>query len=198
MYELSVNNSKLRQATLRFLKSKQLSFEETGEIIKVNTKSNERLDTYIAKKKSYVSYNTIQTIIKDMVYIQNFLEEIGGCIAYYSMKDIMVLNDSFFLFTNSKKVFEVRDENIIISRPINKEEPFLYGELIDAESIPMIFPYKITYKSLGLLALKLLVPENRVFQFNEDLKERLYPSGLYWFLENIFNNDVKNMTLIII
>tara|TARA_A100001015_G_scaffold209745_1_gene234908 strand:- start:745 stop:1341 length:597 start_codon:yes stop_codon:yes gene_type:complete len=198
MYELSVNNSKLRQATLRFLKSKQLSFEETGEIIKVNTKSNERLDTYIAKKKSYVSYNTIQTIIKDMVYIQNFLEEIGGCIAYYSMKDIMVLNDSFFLFTNSKKVFEVRDENIIISRPINKEEPFLYGELIDAEIIPMIFPYKITYKSLGLLALKLLVPENRVFQFNEDLKERLYPSGLYWFLENIFNNDVKNMTLIII
>ena len=198
MYELSVNNSKLRQATLRFLKSKQLSFEETGEIIKVNTKSNERLDTYIAKKKSYVSYNTIQTIIKDMVYIQNFLEEIGGCIAYYSMKDIMVLNDSFFLFTNSKKVFEVRDENIIITRPINKEEPFLYGELIDAEIIPMIFPYKITYKSLGLLALKLLVPENRVFQFNEDLKERLYPSGLYWFLENIFNNDVKNMTLIII
>tara|TARA_B100000886_G_scaffold315999_2_gene254333 strand:+ start:476 stop:1072 length:597 start_codon:yes stop_codon:yes gene_type:complete len=198
MYELSVNNSKLRQATLRFLKSKQLSFEETGEIIKVNTKSNERLDTYIAKKKSYVSYNTIQKIIKDMVYIQNFLEEIGGCIAYYSMKDIMVLNDSFFLFTNSKKVFEVRDENIIISRPINKEEPFLYGELIDAEIIPMIFPYKITYKSLGLLALKLLVPENRVFQFNEDLKERLYPSGLYWFLENIFNNDVKNMTLIII
>ena len=198
MYELSVNNSKLRQATLRFLKSKQLSFEETGEIIKVNTKSNERLDTYIAKKKSYVSYNTIQTIIKDMVYIQNFLEEIGGCIAYYSMKDIIVLNDSFFLFTNSKKVFEVRDENIIISRPINKEEPFLYGELIDAEIIPMIFPYKITYKSLGLLALKLLVPENRVFQFNEDLKERLYPSGLYWFLENIFNNDVKNMTLIII
>ena len=114
------------------------------------------------------------------------------------MKDIIVLNDSFFLFTNSKKVFEVRDENIIISRPINKEEPFLYGELIDAEIIPMIFPYKITYKSLGLLALKLLVPENRVFQFNEDLKERLYPSGLYWFLENIFNNDVKNMTLIII
>tara|TARA_Y100000816_G_scaffold282184_1_gene257588 strand:- start:3964 stop:4560 length:597 start_codon:yes stop_codon:yes gene_type:complete len=198
MYKLSVGNSKLRQAVLQFLKSKQLLFEESGEIIKINTKSAERFDAYITKKKSYVSYNTIQTIIKDIVYIQKNLEEYGRCIAYYSMNDIIVLNDSFFLFVNSKKVFELKDKSIVITSPINKEDTFLYEELIDAATIPMIFPYKITYKSLGLFALKLLIPENRTLEFNQDLQERLYPSGLYWFLKDIFNNDVKNMALIII
>ena len=198
MYELSVNNSKLRKSVLQFLKSKQLSFEEAGEIIKINTRSHERLDAYIAKKKSYVSYNIIQTIIKDIVYIQKALEEDSGCITYYSMTDVIVLNDSFFLFTNSKKVFELRDEDIVITSPIDKEDTFLYGELIDATTIPMIFPYKLTYKSLGLFALKLLVPENKTLEFNQDLQDRLYPCGLYWFLKDIFDNDVKNMTLIII
>ena len=198
MYKINIENTNFRTIIKEFLNRRDIHFRENRKILELKVHSFQELSIYVKQKRSYIEYEKVSTIMKDIVEIQKMLEKNNLSISYYDFNDIVVLNDEVFLFINDIKIETIENGEISIRNPISKDKLFLPPKIIEATTLPIVFHYKESYLSLGLLTLKLLTPENKVLEFTEEIREKLYPTKLYWFLKTIYDNDVRNKALIII
>ena len=197
-YEISITSTELREANEALLKTNDIDIRKAGEIIKIDLSNVKTLNEYLHYKKNLIDYEKVCKLAKDVIFIQNSLESSNKSILYYSFKDIIVINDDLFLFINSSKVIDIKDGNIRVNFPIKKSLNFLFPEITSSSKLPIIFHYKSTYYSLGLLIIKLLVPEKEEIELTEELENILYPTKLFWFLKEVFSGYPRNRNLVML
>lgn len=197
-YEISITSTELREANEALLKANEVDIRKVGEIIKIDLLNVKTLNEYLQYKKNLIDYEKVCKLAKDVIFIQKSLESSNKSILYYSFKDIIVINDELFLFINSSKVIDIKDGNIRVNFPIKKSLNFLFPEITSSSKLPIIFHYKSTYYSLGLLIIKLLVPEKEEIELTEELENILYPTKLFWVLKEVFSGYPRNRNLVLL
>jgi hypothetical protein len=197
-HEISITSTELREANEALLNSNEVGISKAGEIIKIELSNVKTLNEYLHYKKNLMDYDKVCKLVKDLIFIQTTLESSHKSILYYSFKDIIVINDDVFLFINSSKIIDIKDGKIRVNFPIKKSMTFLFPEITSASKLPIVFHYKSTYYSLGLLTIKLLVPEKKEIELTDQLENILYPTKLFWFLKEVFSGSPHNRNLVLL
>jgi hypothetical protein len=115
----------------------------------------------------------------------------------------MVIDNCKFIYLSYEhlKDVDVKDNKMIIYRPISKTTGYISPELKNAKCIPILFSYKTIFYSLGLLILDSI--KNSEIELSEDanisdisdisdkLDKLLYikDTKLYFFLERCLSID---------
>ena len=198
-HTFSIKNSVIKEACVTLLETEGVYVKNSGEILTIENAELKTLPTYLRYKNNLIEYQDVCKLVRDIIYLEKKLENENTCIVYFNLEDIVVINNKVFLFLNDSKVSVIKEGNLKITFPIDKNEEFLYPEITQSNSLPMIIPYKASYYSLGLLVLRLLLPEKKdALLFYEKIREMLYPTALYWFLISVLNFDLEKRELIML
>lgn len=200
-YELQIKkiNQKFENFLLESLNINNIITEKkclkTG-ICKINFKANNvsSLKKLINNKK-FLNYNDLCylfLLLKKQIY---FLNEKNIGILFFNIDDIVCIeNDKikYFLFLNSNSLFEINENQMLITKSFEKKNPanFLSPELLNVNSIPFYINYKCIYFSLASL-VAFCINGKKIDIFNpmnwgtDDFKLILQPienTKLYWAL----------------
>ncbi len=198
-HEFKIKDKAIQETITTLLEDEELYVKLSGEILYVENAELKTLSQYLKYKNNLMEYKDICKLVRDVVYLEKRLEEKNRCITYYNLEDIVVINENLFLFLNDSKLSNIEESNLKITFPIDKKEEFIYPEIRNSESLPIIVSYKASYYSLGLLVLRLLLPEKKdALVLYDTIKELLYPTALYWFLLSVLNIDSEKRELIML
>lgn len=125
------------------------------------------------------------------------LESLDIGIAFIDLDDIIVINETTFLFINDKKIMNIKNNQIVIDTPL-KKNMFFSPELKLIKKLPTKISYKSSFFSLGLIIAFCY------FNFNLDgkeIKKKLRPimtTKLYWALLRLLEQNPRDRYYLII
>lgn len=162
-----------------FLDKNNLLDSLSSNKISFQANSLQSLDDYI--KTQFLSEDNLKKFIYDLGSQILFLKENGIKIPYFSLGDIIIINQNNFLFINSKKLIKKGVEGHILSRIEGiSSVDFIPPELLEKKDINIShIHYSSAYYSLAKLILY-------VFDF---ILENLYYTNVYYFLNRCLKDD---------
>jgi hypothetical protein len=141
--------------------------------------------------------NIIYSLTKQISYL---LHNNSKCFYKLENSNILVIDNCKFIYLSYEhlKDVDVKDNKMIIYRPISKTTGYISPELKNAKSIPILFSYKTIFYSLGLLILDSI--KNSEIELSEDanISDKLdkldkllciKDTKLYFFLERCLSID---------
>jgi hypothetical protein len=140
-------------------------------------------------------YNLILHIIyslsKQITYL---LKNESKCFYKFDISNILVIDDCKFIYLSCEDLNDVKENKIIICRPISKTLGYLSPELKNAKSIPILVSYKTIFYSLASFILDNIPPNEET---NEETKlSWVKDTKLYFFLKRcLYNEPVKRFLL---
>ena len=140
--------------------------------------SAEKIQSLVEFKKYYkntLSYEMCFTFFKYIGKQLLFLEKEDITVPFFSMDDFIVIDEKYFLFINTDKLFPINEDNhITIGMPFDKElSHFFSPELKIMDTIPNDIYFTSGLYSLAKLVSFLLTNKTNV---TAEMKEK----GLYW------------------
>lgn len=122
------------------------------------------------------------------------LSEVGYGITHIDPKDIMVINENWYLLTNFSNIAQlnVTKSTIKILSPISKSM-FVAPEIKNIKTLPFETDQSCSYYSVALLCLHVLGLNKTAV----DIK-RLFPSSLYFFMERCLHEDPKKRVFLLV
>jgi hypothetical protein len=148
-------------------------------------------------------YNFILDIIyslsKQIAYL---LKNESMCFYKLDISNILVIDDCKFIYLSCEDLNDVKENKIIIYRPISKTTGYLSPELKNAFSIPILVSYKTIFYSLGSFILDNITSNEET---NEEIKEEtnienklsnIKDTKLYYFLKRCLYNEPKKRILL--
>ena len=192
------NNSKINNSLSLFYSIININF---GNIINNNNnysliiKASSIKPFSLFKKELKLKNNTYQLpytkilmLINSLVkQLQYLLENESKCFYTFVEDNIIVIDDSKFLYLSNEHLKEVKNNNIHIYNPISKNVGYFSPELQKVSSIPIIINYKTIFYSLGLFIVSNLCNNN-----NNTIQQQLSGvkgSKLYYFLERCLQTN---------
>lgn len=132
-----------------------------------------------------------QKVILSLIYslskqIFFLLNNESTCFYKIDIDNILVIDNSKFIYLSCEDLKDVKEKNIYIYAPISKNNGFLSPELLDTSSIPIIISYKTIFYSLGLLILDNITKEMQI------------ETKLYYFLERCLRRQPNERYLLYI
>lgn len=137
------------------------------------------------------AYCFSQNIVKQLLYLEKQKKTIHAL----ALDDFIVINKSFIVFVNFKKVVDIHDNNITIHTPYSKNNNnfFITKEMKDNKSLPLKLGSKNVYISLAYLVLYCLYGKHYFDnEQNIDLISNLLGTKLYYFLKNCLTETDEN------
>jgi len=127
--------------------------------------------------------NIIYSLTKQISYL---LQNNSKCFYKLDVSNILVIDDCKFIYLSCEdlKDVDVKDNKMIIYRPISKTTGYISPELKNAKTIPILFSYKTIFYSLGLLILDCI--KNREIEREPETEDESFyikNTKLYYFLE---------------
>ena len=111
-------------------------------------------------------------------------------VLFFNLKDILVIDNNWFLLSNLSKVLPITDEiEMILQEPI-AFDGFLAPELEGVDTLPLVVNPSCAYYSLALLCLKALE-----LDFDGGL-DRLNGSKFFYLLQRCLENDTNHRLFI--
>jgi len=108
-------------------------------------------------------------------------------VLFFNVKDILVINNDWFLLTNLSMILPLSEENqLVLQRPISLDG-CLAPELVGADTLPLVVESTCAYYSLALLCLKTLALDDD----NNRGIERLNGSKFYYLLKRCLEANPK-------
>jgi len=138
------------------------------------------LDEYI--KTNFLSENYLHKFIYDLGSQILFLKENNIGISYFSLSDIVIINDNHFLFINPSKLFK-KGKEFKEGKEFNGQESlinFIPPELEEKNNLSSV---SLTYSSAYYSLAKLIL---HVFDF---VLENLDYTSIYFFLKRCLEID---------
>lgn len=150
-------------------------------------------------------YEEVIKFIYDIGILIKSLEKHNKFIFCFSLKDIIIIDNSIFLFINTNKIVNKSNnsEYIQLNYPISNEKDMQFiSNKINMNSLPFKCHYSYSYYNLGLMILYLLTGQsyekNREINYNNKINidyneyntELLLPfigTKLYFFLMRCLN-----------
>jgi hypothetical protein len=124
------------------------------------------------------------------------------CFYKLDISNILVIDDCKFIYLSYEHLNDVKENKIIIYRPISKTLGYLSPELKNANSIPILVSYKTIFYSLGSFILDNITTNEET---NEEIKEEtnienklsnIKDTKLYYFLKRCLYNEPKKRILL--
>ncbi len=195
---------------------------EPGTISKENNKMEIEFEAYsvmpltkfLAKKenKRGVSYDVILHFIGNIGNQLTFLKNEGFSIPFFSLEDIIVIDDIVFAFVNNEKVFTIgsvgnNNNKITIDYPIiyDTATSFIppnigfnvHGDLTDLTELPLSIHFSSAFYSLAQLVMFIFFKKriNTEEEFDKESKPFIYTS-IYWCLKRCLNKDENKRILL--
>lgn len=145
-------------------------------------------------------YEEVIKFIYDIGILIKSLERHNKFIFCFSLKDIIVIDNSIFLFINTNKIVNKSNnsEYIQLNYPIsNEKESQFISKKINITSLPFKCHYSYSYYNLGLMVFYLLTGEfyEKNIQWNIFNNELLLPyigTKIYFFLMRCLSDNENN------
>lgn len=140
-------------------------------------------------------YEEVIKFIYDIGILIKSLETYNKFIFCFSLKDIIVINNSIFLFINTNKIVNKtnRSDYIQLNYPISTEKELQFiSNKINTDSLPFKCHYSYSYYNLGLMIVYLLTGQMYESSENRDDYELLLPyigTKLHFFLMRCLSDN---------
>jgi len=166
---------------------------------------------YIVNGTNRLPYNLIlkmfYSLSKQICYL---LKNESKCFYKLDVANIVVIDNCRFIYLSSEDLKEVKEDKIVIYRPISKNQGYLSPELKNAKSIPILVSYKTIYYSLGLLILENVVNNveiittttiqeaftDKISNALDDELNSIKETKLYYFLKKCLSGKPNNRFLL--
>lgn len=157
---------------------------------------------YKEEKKNNISYTDIERIIYCLsIQFQYLLENERKCFYTLDPNNILVVDNSKFIYLSNDHLKEVKNNDIYIYKPIVKNNLYLSPEIKSIYQIPIITNYKSIFYSLGSFIISILKNENLTNNSRFELLEKIsYLEGnkIYYFLQRCLNEKPERRFLLYI
>ena len=179
-----------------FLSLFNIEFKKNNQSVDIDCKSIVYLNDFLLDfQDSLITYDYAygfsQNIVKQILY----LEKQKKTITAFSLDDFIVIDKSFIVFINFKKIIDIHNNNITIHSPYSKNNNtfFITKTMKENSSLPLSIHYKNIYLSLAYLILYCLY-EKHYFdnKDNDKLMYNLLGTKLYYFLQNCLTESQEN------
>jgi len=142
-----------------------------------------------------IPYNSILHIIYSLTkQISYLLKNESRCFHKLDISNILVIDDCKFIYLSYEHLNDVKENKIIICRPISKTLGYLSPELKNAFSIPILVSYKTIFYSLASFILDNITPNEET---NEETKlSCIKDTKLYYFLKRSLYNEPEKRFLL--
>jgi hypothetical protein len=177
-------------------------YDEETETICFTAEKIETLKETLLKTKMSLK-NCIQMIdqlTKQILYLQT----IGYGFYGFDIDDIIIINESIFIFSSSTYLMPLQDNTILFYSPINRPY-FVDPMLFELTTLPAKLDYKCVYYSLGVLIVFCLLNtyllvgnETKSDQEVDKILSPLKNTKIYWFLKRCFASELNKRTLLLI
>ena len=185
------------------------------------------LHNFKKSRKNVLSYRECYSFFKSIGRQFMSLEKKNLTVPFFTMKDFIVIDDKYIVFMNANKLYHIKNGNIIITTPFEKERyRFFSPELKTITSLPAEIYFTSSLFSLAKLTIflltnkieisKELIEKGRCWNQMEGgldcennqggigvcseilLLESIFYSKLYWAIERcLYKNPKKRYFLII-
>jgi len=191
-YSIPINNSIFND----FLSLFTIEFKKNDKSVDIDCKSIDYLKDFLLEFQDGLitydyAYGFSQNIVKQLLY----LEKQKMTITALSLDDFIVIDKSFLLFVNFKKVIDIQNSNITILSPYSKNNNtfFITKIMKENNSLPLSMHYKNIYLSLAYLILYCLYGKHYFDnKDNDKLLSNLLGTKLYYFLQNCLTESQEN------
>lgn len=156
----------------------------------------ESLDKYLKKNNNKLEYNKVEKLLKDLIIVIDSLNNYGLMFVNLDINDIIVIDESIFMFINYNNIYKVTDDNSISIEDILTSSRFNNKNEFVQESIPYSINIKTIYYNIGNLIFYCLF--NKLYDNNKLSIYPIYYTKLYWFLERCLENDINNRVFLFV
>ena len=140
-------------------------------------------------------------------FLSNQLQELekrGYSMIGFNLQDIIMIDESVFLFMNNEYLFSFHNKYINLVSPLKKPY-FSSPEILQLTKIPAGIHYKSCYYSLASLVVYCLL-EEYIFKGNEVKTDKeleiilkpLFATKMYWFLKRCLVLNPENRRMLFI
>jgi len=166
------------------------------------------------KEKQYKINNTNQlpyNLVLHIIYsltkqISYLLKNESMCFHKLDISNILVIDDCKFIYLSYEHLNDVKENKIVIYRPISKTIGYLSPELKNTKSIPILVSYKTIFYSLACFILdNITTNEQTNEQTNEETNEEtkianklsyLNDTKLFYLLKKCLYNEPEKRFLL--
>lgn len=141
------------------------------------------------KKQINIDFDKVLSLLFSISKQIEFLEQKGYTFYGFNLKDIIVINNTYFFILNTNVLIPIEDKYITFYYPFDK--PFFGSpELLEIDTLPIKISFKSIYYSLGSLIIFCLFNIN-ILKGNDFLNDKeidailftIYGTKLYWCLK---------------
>lgn len=174
--------------------TKNISDEEYSVTIK--TYSIKPFEKYLEEHNYRLDYDIVLKILQEYSNIILYLERKEKSIVLYGLEDLIVIDDSTFLFINNENIFDLQEHQptiIDISVPLEMTK-FASPELQQQKSLPFSLDYRSGFFSLASVLTYCLFAETLLEKDEAEvnkLLEPIYHTKLYWFIKRCAERNSK-------
>jgi hypothetical protein len=137
----------------------------------------------------------IYSLSKQISYL---LQNETKCFHKFDISNILVIDDCKFIYLSYEDLNDMKENNIIIYRPISKTIGYLSPELKNAKSIPILVSYKTIFYSLGSFILNNITSNEETTEETTEEKKLscIKDTKLYYFLKRCLYNEPEKRFLL--
>ncbi len=170
--------------------------KESNNSITLMVDNVESLDKYLKKNNNKLEYNKVEKLLKDLIIVIDSLNNYDLMFVNLDINDIIVIDESIFMFINYNNIYKVTDDNSISIEDILTSSRFNNKNEFVQESIPYSINIKTIYYNIGNLIFYCLF--NKLYDNNKLSIYPIYYTKLYWFLERCLENDINNRVFLFV
>ena len=141
-----------------------------------------------------IDYIDAENVYQCFATTSLYLEKLKLQFSHLSADNIIVINGTIFIPTNTTDLYPIRNGQITINHPYSQENPYLSLELKGNDAIPYTVSFKCFYSSLGLLIYDLLIGLEET-DYQKGILV-LYMTKLYWILYYSLLGDTEERFIV--
>ena len=169
---------------------------EQSYSININTYSVTSFDKFLENNNYRLEYDIVLKILQEYSNIIMYLEKMKKTIVLFSLEDLVVIDETTFLFINNENIFNLRESNekmVDISIPLEMTK-FISPELQKQESLPFSLDYRSGFFSLASILTYCLFAETLIDKDQNQVEKLLQPinnTKLFWFIIRCGERNIK-------
>lgn len=181
------------------------SKDELRDVV-VQSESIMTLPEFLSRKKNNIGYSLALQLFTDIGNQLKTLEQFNIFISAFSLDDIVVIGEHFFLMEDTKNISVLYSDKIIIQiDQLNliknwKKNKFVGPEVYSLSSLPAEISIKSSYYNIASLVVYVLFKKyiDRKKNNIEEILENIKNTKLYWGLKRCLELNVENRYFLLI
>ena len=171
-------------------------YPERNYSVDLHTYSVKTFKNYLEEHSYRLEYDIVLKILQEYANIIQYLERSNKSVVLYSLEDLIIVDDSLFVFINNEHIFHHNERNtkqVEISFPLEITK-FASPELQQQTSLPFTLDYRSAFFSLASMLTYCLFAETLLDKDQQQVEKILEPiinTKLYWFILRCAERNIK-------